>query len=143
MPLQTINNGETGETVRGKINDNFEFVQTVEGGGTGANSAQGARVNLETAKPVWGEVVLTTGGWGLSGGVYVQTVACAWAKAEMEGNPYFFPKYSTDETSNEALDEAAALIRYIDTADGSIVARTKGSDKPQVNLTLLFTGAVE
>lgn len=123
--------------------DRVSGVLGVDHGGTGAETAQGARVSLETAKPIWGEVTLLANGWTQSGTVFVQTVACDWAKETLPGRPHFAPSYSTDETANEALDEAAALIRYIDTADGSITARTKGADKPQINLPLIYDGEVE
>ena len=39
--------------------------------------------------------------------------------------------------------EAYALIAYVDTADGQLVATCWGNEKPAVNLTLIFEGGVD
>ena len=108
-------------------------------GGTGAGTAQGARTNLEVAKPVRAEVAFPASGWALSGSVYAQTVSCA-AAAETMHYANIGPKYSTDAAARELEQEAYALIAYVDTADGSLTATCWGDEKPEVNLTLIFEG---
>lgn len=108
-------------------------------GGTGAGTAQGARTNLEVAKPVRAEVAFPASGWALSGSVYTQTVSCA-AAAETMHYANIGPKYSTDAAARALEQEAYALIAYVDTADGSLTATCWGDEKPEVNLTLIFEG---
>lgn len=110
-------------------------------GGTGAGTAQGARTNLEVAKPVRAEVSFPASGWALSSGVYTQTVSCA-AAAETMHYANIGPKYSTDAAARELEQEAYALIAYVDTADGSLTATCWGDEKPEVNLTLIFEGGL-
>lgn len=110
-------------------------------GGLGATTAAAARVNLDTSKPVWAEVTFPASGWLLSGGVYVQTVACAAAKAQMRGYPNVGLKKSTDAAARELEKEAWALVEFVDTLDGQVKA-TCGDTAPQVAMTLLFSGGV-
>ncbi|WP_107631474.1 hypothetical protein [Agathobaculum massiliense] len=111
-------------------------------GGTGASAAQGARTNLEVAKPVRTTVSFPTAGWTLSGSVYTQTVSCSVAKAAMK-YANIGPQYSTDASARKLEQEAYALIAYVDTADGQLVATCWGNEKPAVNLTLIFEGGVD
>ena len=111
-------------------------------GGTGASAAQGARTNLEVAKPVRTTVSFPTAGWTLSGSVYTQTVSCSVAKATMK-YANIGPQYSTDASARKLEQEAYALIAYVDTADGQLVATCWGNEKPAVNLTLIFEGGVD
>ena len=111
-------------------------------GGTGASAAQGARTNLEVAKPVRTTVSFPTSGWTLSGSVYTQTVSCSVAKATMK-YANIGPQYSTDASARKLEQEAYALIAYVDTADGQLVATCWGNEKPVVNLTLIFEGGVD
>ena len=111
-------------------------------GGTGAGTAQGARANLEVAKPVRAEVSFPTSGWTLSGSVYTQTVTCAAAAGTM-AYANIGPKYSTDADARALEQEAYALIAYIDTADGQLIATCWGDEKPAVNLTLIFEGGAD
>ena len=111
-------------------------------GGTGASAAQGARTNLEVAKPVRTTVSFPTAGWALSGSVYTQTVSCSVAKAMMK-YANIGPQYSTDASARKLEQEAYALIAYVDTADGQLVATCWGNEKPAVNLTLIFEGGVD
>ena len=111
-------------------------------GGTGASAAQGARTNLEVAKPVRTTVLFPTSGWALSGSVYTQTVSCSVAKAMMK-YANIGPQYSTDASARKLEQEAYALIAYVDTADGQLVATCWGNEKPAVNLTLIFEGGVD
>ena len=111
-------------------------------GGTGASAAQGARTNLEVAKPVRTTASFPTSGWALSGSVYTQTVSCSVAKAMMK-YANIGPQYSTDASARKLEQEAYALIAYVDTADGQLVATCWGNEKPAVNLTLIFEGGVD
>ena len=111
-------------------------------GGTGASAAQGARTNLEVAKPVRTTVSFPTSGWALSGSVYTQTVSCSVAKATMK-YANIGPQYSTDASARKLEQEAYALIAYVDTADGQLVATCWGNEKPAVNLTLIFEGGAD
>ena len=111
-------------------------------GGTAAGTAQGARTNLEVAKPVRTTVSFPTSGWALSGSVYTQTVSCSVAKAMMK-YANIGPQYSTDASARKLEQEAYALIAYVDTADGQLVATCWGNEKPAVNLTLIFEGGVD
>ena len=111
-------------------------------GGTAAGTAQGARTNLEVAKPVRTTVSFPTAGWTLSGSVYTQTVSCSVAKAAMK-YANIGPQYSTDASARKLEQEAYALIAYVDTADGQLVATCWGNEKPAVNLTLIFEGGVD
>lgn len=111
-------------------------------GGTGAGTAQGARNNLEVAKPVRTTVSIPTSGWALSSSVYKQTVSCSVAKETMK-YANIGPQYSTDASARKLEQEAYALIAYIDTADGSLTATCWGNEKPAVNLTLIFEGGVD
>ena len=120
---------------------NASHMQAIADGGTNANTAAGARANLDTMKPVWAEVTLPATGWTPSGTVYVQTVACTAAAATMKGYPNVGLKKSTDTAAAALEKEAFALIETVDTADGSITA-TCGDTAPQVAITLLFAGGV-
>ena len=111
-------------------------------GGTGAGTTQGARTNLEVAKPVRTTASFPTSGWALSGSVYTQTVSCSVAKATMK-YANIGPQYSTDASARKLEQEAYALIAYVDTADGQLVATCWGNEKPAVNLTLIFEGGVD
>ena len=111
-------------------------------GGTAAGTAQGARTNLEVAKPVRTTVSFPTAGWTLSGSVYTQTVSCSVAKAAMK-YANIGPQYSTDASARKLEQEAYALIAYVDTADGQLVATCWGNEKPAVNLTLIFEGGAD
>ena len=111
-------------------------------GGTAAGTAQGARTNLEVAKPVRTTASFPTSGWALSGSVYTQTVSCSVAKAMMK-YANIGPQYSTDASARKLEQEAYALIAYVDTADGQLVATCWGNEKPAVNLTLIFEGGVD
>ena len=111
-------------------------------GGTGASAAQGARTNLEVAKPVRTTASFPTSGWALSGSVYTQTVSCSVAKAAMK-YANIGPQYSTDASARKLEQEAYALIAYVDTADGQLMATCWGNEKPAVNLTLIFEGGVD
>lgn len=99
------------------------------------------RAHIEASKPVWAEVTFPAAGWTLTGGVYVQTVSCPAAQAEMKGYPNVGLKKSTDAAARELEKEAYALIEYVDTLDGSVKA-TCGDKAPQVAITLLFSGGV-
>ena len=111
-------------------------------GGTAAGTAQGARTNLEVAKPVRTTASFPTAGWTLSGSVYTQTVSCSVAKATMK-YANIGPQYSTDASARKLEQEAYALIAYVDTADGQLVATCWGNEKPAVNLTLIFEGGAD
>ena len=111
-------------------------------GGTAAGTAQGARTNLEVAKPVRTTVSFPTAGWTLSGSVYTQTVSCSVAKAAMK-YANIGPQYSTDASARKLEQEAYALIAYVDTADGQLMATCWGNEKPAVNLTLIFEGGAD
>ena len=121
---------------------NEESFVPIEQGGTAAGTAQGARTNLEVAKPVRTTVSFPTSGWALSGSVYTQTVSCSVAKATMK-YANIGPQYSTDASARKLEQEAYALIAYVDTADGQLVATCWGNEKPAVNLTLIFEGGVD
>lgn len=121
---------------------NEESFVPIEQGGTAAGTAQGARTNLEVAKPVRTTVSFPTAGWTLSGSVYTQTVSCSVAKAMMK-YANIGPQYSTDASARKLEQEAYALIAYVDTADGQLVATCWGNEKPAVNLTLIFEGGVD
>lgn len=121
---------------------NEESFVPIEQGGTAAGTAQGARTNLEVAKPVRTTVSFPTSGWTLSGSVYTQTVSCSVAKAMMK-YANIGPQYSTDASARKLEQEAYALIAYVDTADGQLVATCWGNEKPVVNLTLIFEGGVD
>lgn len=121
---------------------NEESFVPIEQGGTAAGTAQGARTNLEVAKPVRTTASFPTSGWALSGSVYTQTVSCSVAKATMK-YANIGPQYSTDASARKLEQEAYALIAYIDTADGQLVATCWGNEKPAVNLTLIFEGGVD
>lgn len=121
---------------------NEESFVPIEQGGTAAGTAQGARTNLEVAKPVRTTVSFPTSGWALSGSVYTQTVSCSVAKAMMK-YANIGPQYSTDASARKLEQEAYALIAYVDTADGQLVATCWGNEKPAVNLTLIFEGGVD
>ena len=121
---------------------NEEGFVPIEQGGTAAGTAQGARTNLEVAKPVRTTVLFPTSGWALSGSVYTQTVSCSVAKATMK-YANIGPQYSTDASARKLEQEAYALIAYVDTADGQLVATCWGNEKPVVNLTLIFEGGVD
>ena len=121
---------------------NEESFVPIEQGGTAAGTAQGARTNLEVAKPVRTTVSFPTSGWTLSGSVYTQTVSCSVAKATMK-YANIGPQYSTDASARKLEQEAYALIAYVDTADGQLVATCWGNEKPVVNLTLIFEGGVD
>ena len=121
---------------------NEESFVPIEQGGTAAGTAQGARTNLEVAKPVRTTVSFPTSGWTLSGSVYTQTVSCSVAKATMK-YANIGPQYSTDASARKLEQEAYALIAYVDTADGQLVATCWGNEKPAVNLTLIFEGGVD
>ena len=121
---------------------NEESFVPIEQGGTAAGTAQGARTNLEVAKPVRTTVSFPTSGWTLSGSVYTQTVSCSVAKAMMK-YANIGPQYSTDASARKLEQEAYALIAYVDTADGQLVATCWGNEKPAVNLTLIFEGGVD
>ena len=121
---------------------NEESFVPIEQGGTAAGTAQGARTNLEVAKPVRTTVLFPTSGWALSGSVYTQTVSCSVAKATMK-YANIGPQYSTDASARKLEQEAYALIAYVDTADGQLVATCWGNEKPVVNLTLIFEGGVD
>lgn len=121
---------------------NEEGFVPIEQGGTAAGTAQGARTNLEVAKPVRTTVSFPTSGWALSGSVYTQTVNCSVAKAAMK-YANIGPQYSTDASARKLEQEAYALIAYVDTADGQLVATCWGNEKPAVNLTLIFEGGVD
>ena len=121
---------------------NEESFVPIEQGGTAAGTAQGARTNLEVAKPVRTTVSFPTAGWALSGSVYTQTVSCSVAKAMMK-YANIGPQYSTDASARKLEQEAYALIAYVDTADGQLVATCWGNEKPVVNLTLIFEGGVD
>ena len=121
---------------------NEEGFVPIEQGGTAAGTAQGARTNLEVAKPVRTTVSFPTSGWTLSGGVYKQTVSCSVAKATMK-YANIGPQYSTDASARKLEQEAYALIAYVDTADGQLVATCWGNEKPAVNLTLIFEGGAD
>lgn len=109
-------------------------------GGTGAGDAQAARANLDVARPVRAEVSFPASGWKVSDGAYRQTVSCAVA-AETMRYANIGPKYSTDAAARELEQEAYACIAYVDTADGQLAATCwDGTDKPEVNLTLIFEG---
>lgn len=121
---------------------NEESFVPIEQGGTAAGTAQGARTNLEVAKPVRTTASFPTSGWALSGSVYTQTVSCSVAKAAMK-YANIGPQYSTDASARKLEQEAYALIAYVDTADGQLVATCWGNEKPAVNLTLIFEGGVD
>ena len=121
---------------------NEESFVPIEQGGTAAGTAQGARTNLEVAKPVRTTVSFPTAGWTLSGSVYTQTVSCSVAKAMMK-YANIGPQYSTDASARKLEQEAYALIAYVDTADGQLVATCWGNEKPAVNLTLIFEGGAD
>lgn len=121
---------------------NEESFVPIEQGGTAAGTAQGARTNLEVAKPVRTTVSFPTSGWTLSGSVYTQTVSCSVAKAAMK-YANIGPQYSTDASARKLEQEAYALIAYVDTADGQLVATCWGNEKPAVNLTLIFEGGAD
>ena len=121
---------------------NEEGFVPIEQGGTAAGTAQGARTNLEVAKPVRTTVSFPTAGWALSGSVYTQTVSCSVAKAMMK-YANIGPQYSTDASARKLEQEAYALIAYVDTADGQLVATCWGNEKPAVNLTLIFEGGAD
>lgn len=121
---------------------NEESFVPIEQGGTAAGTAQGARTNLEVAKPVRTTVSFPTAGWALSGSVYTQTVSCSVAKAMMK-YANIGPQYSTDASARKLEQEAYALIAYVDTADGQLVATCWGNEKPAVNLTLIFEGGAD
>lgn len=121
---------------------NEESFVPIEQGGTAAGTAQGARTNLEVAKPVRTTVLFPTSGWALSGSVYTQTVSCSVAKAAMK-YANIGPQYSTDASARKLEQEAYALIAYVDTADGQLMATCWGNEKPAVNLTLIFEGGVD
>lgn len=121
---------------------NEESFVPIEQGGTAAGTAQGARTNLEVAKPVRTTVSFPTSGWTLSGSVYTQTVSCSVAKAMMK-YANIGPQYSTDASARKLEQEAYALIAYVDTADGQLVATCWGNEKPAVNLTLIFEGGAD
>ena len=121
---------------------NEESFVPIEQGGTAAGTAQGARTNLEVAKPVRTTASFPTSGWALSGSVYTQTVSCSVAKATMK-YANIGPQYSTDASARKLEQEAYALIAYVDTADGQLVATCWGNEKPAVNLTLIFEGGVD
>ena len=121
---------------------NEESFVPIKQGGTAAGTAQGARTNLEVAKPVRTTVLFPTSGWALSGSVYTQTVSCSVAKATMK-YANIGPQYSTDASARKLEQEAYALIAYVDTADGQLVATCWGNEKPVVNLTLIFEGGVD
>ena len=121
---------------------NEESFVPIEQGGTAAGTAQGARTNLEVAKPVRTTASFPTSGWTLSGSVYTQTVSCSVAKAAMK-YANIGPQYSTDASARKLEQEAYALIAYVDTADGQLVATCWGNEKPAVNLTLIFEGGVD
>ena len=121
---------------------NEEGFVPIEQGGTAAGTAQGARTNLEVAKPVRTTVSFPTSGWALSGSVYTQTVRCSVAKATMK-YANIGPQYSTDASARKLEQEAYALIAYVDTADGQLVATCWGNEKPAVNLTLIFEGGAD
>lgn len=121
---------------------NEESFVPIEQGGTAAGTAQGARTNLEVAKPVRTTVSFPTSGWALSGSVYTQTVSCSVAKATMK-YANIGPQYSTDASARKLEQEAYALIAYVDTADGQLVATCWGNEKPAVNLTLIFEGGAD
>jgi len=107
---------------------NASHMQAIADGGTNANTAAGARSNLDTMKPVWAEVTLPATGWTA-------------AAATMKGYPNVGLKKSTDTAAASLEKEAFALIETVDTADGSITA-TCGDTAPQVAITLLFAGGV-
>ena len=121
---------------------NEEGFVPIEQGGTAAGTAQGARTNLEVAKPVRTTASFPTSGWALSGSVYTQTVSCSVAKATMK-YANIGPQYSTDASARKLEQEAYALIAYVDTADGQLVATCWGNEKPAVNLTLIFEGGAD
>ena len=121
---------------------NEESFVPIEQGGTAAGTAQGARTNLEVAKPVRTTVSFPTSGWTLSGSEYTQTVSCSVAKAMMK-YANIGPQYSTDASARKLEQEAYALIAYVDTADGQLVATCWGNEKPAVNLTLIFEGGAD
>ena len=121
---------------------NEESFVPIEQGGTAAGTAQGARTNLEVAKPVRTTASFPTSGWTLSGSVYTQTVSCSVAKAMMK-YANIGPQYSTDASARKLEQEAYALIAYVDTADGQLVATCWGNEKPAVNLTLIFEGGAD
>ena len=121
---------------------NEESFVPIEQGGTAAGTAQGARTNLEVAKPVRTTASFPTSGWALSGSVYTQTVSCSVAKAAMK-YANIGPQYSTDASARKLEQEAYALIAYVDTADGQLVATCWGNEKPAVNLTLIFEGGAD
>lgn len=121
---------------------NEEGFVPIEQGGTAAGTAQGARTNLEVAKPVRTTASFPTSGWALSGSVYTQTVSCSVAKAAMK-YANIGPQYSTDASARKLEQEAYALIAYVDTADGQLVATCWGNEKPAVNLTLIFEGGAD
>lgn len=121
---------------------NEEGFVPIEQGGTAAGTAQGARTNLEVAKPVRTTASFPTAGWTLSGSVYTQTVSCSVAKAAMK-YANIGPQYSTDASARKLEQEAYALIAYVDTADGQLVATCWGNEKPAVNLTLIFEGGAD
>ena len=121
---------------------NEESFVPIEQGGTAAGTAQGARTNLEVAKPVRTTASFPTSGWTLSGSVYTQTVSCSVAKATMK-YANIGPQYSTDASARKLEQEAYALIAYVDTADGQLVATCWGNEKPAVNLTLIFEGGAD
>ena len=121
---------------------NEESFVPIEQGGTAAGTAQGARTNLEVAKPVRTTVSFPTSGWTLSGSVYTQTGSCSVAKAMMK-YANIGPQYSTDASARKLEQEAYALIAYVDTADGQLVATCWGNEKPAVNLTLIFEGGAD
>lgn len=121
---------------------NEEGFVPIEQGGTAAGTPHGARTNLEVAKPVRTTVSFPTSGWTLSSGVYKQTVSCSVAKETMK-YANIGPQYSTDASARKLEQEAYALIAYVDTADGQLVATCWGNEKPAVNLTLIFEGGVD
>ena len=111
-------------------------------GGLGANTAFGARRNLEVAKPVREEVTFLASGWNLSGNVYTQTVTCSVAKNIMKYANVGI-KYSTDVSTREQERDASKYIAYIDTLDGQLIATCWSNEKPQINLTYIFEGGIE
>ena len=116
-------------------------VLPITNGGTGASTAETARVNLDVAKPVREEVTFTTSRWTLSNSVYTQTVSCSVAKETMK-YANIGPKYSTTAATRETEKAEYAKIAYVDTADGQLIATCWSNDSPSVNLTLIFEGGV-
>ena len=87
---------------------NEEGFVPIEQGGTAAGTAQGARTNLEVAKPVRTTASFPTSGWTLSGSVYTQTVSCSVAKAMMK-YANIGPQYSTDASARKLEQEALQI----------------------------------